>query len=38
MVIFLSRLCGGEYAYPTNTATINFLSRLCGGEFRVGLY
>ena len=32
IVLFLSRLCGGEAPTATIRATIRFLSRLCGGE------
>ena len=30
---FLSRLCGGEYAFNQNILVKRFLSRLCGGEY-----
>ena len=31
-VLFLSRLCGGEYQLARLAAIVIFLSRLCGGE------
>ena len=31
--LFLSRLCGGEYAWFYEVTLADFLSRLCGGEY-----
>ena len=35
VLVFLSRLCGGEVTLFTREVLLQFLSRLCGGE--VGL-
>ena len=31
-IMFLSRLCGGEFGYGLAAVGALFLSRLCGGE------